>query len=99
MATFKEGIPDTPQEIPNFAQDFCLMNGGTQAGVAGLYPLDTQRCYYFFGFPIAQVRRIAPQNAACLSQNTSCKSVMLSCRLSEVPLQHPVAHCKSHKAF
>ena len=55
MATFKEGIPNCPQDIPNFAQDFCLMNGGTQAGVAGLYPLDTQRCYYFFGFPVAQV--------------------------------------------
>ncbi len=55
MATFKEGIPNCPQDIPNFAQDFCLVNGGTQAGVAGLYPLDTQRCYYFFGFPVAQV--------------------------------------------
>ena len=55
MATFKDGIPNAPQDIPNFAQDFCLMNGGTQAGVAGLYPLDTQRCYYFFGFPVEQV--------------------------------------------
>ena len=46
MAAFKDGIPNSGQAIPNYAQDFCLMNGGSQAGVVGMYPLDEQRCYY-----------------------------------------------------
>ena len=63
MAAFKDGIPNSGQAIPNYAQDFCLMNGGSQAGVVGMYPLDEQRCYYFFAFPISQVCCVAPKRA------------------------------------
>ena len=51
MATFKEGIPD-------FKQDFCMMNGGQQSQIVGLYPLDKHRCYYFCGFAASKVRRL-----------------------------------------
>ena len=59
MATFKEGIPD-------FKQDFCMMNGGQQSQIVGLYPLDKHRCYYFCGFAASKVRRLpmAPKHFA-----------------------------------
>ncbi|CAK0782391.1 hypothetical protein CVIRNUC_005666 [Coccomyxa viridis] len=47
MACFEDGIP-------NFKPDFNLMYGGQQGGIAGYYPLDTHRCYYFLGFQASQ---------------------------------------------
>ncbi len=48
MACFEDGIQ-------NFKPDFNLMYGGQQGGIAGYYPLDTHRCYYFLGFQASQV--------------------------------------------
>ena len=46
MATWEEGIPD-------FAPEFCIMQGDN--AVVGLYPLNPENRYYFYGFEISQV--------------------------------------------
>lgn len=76
------------------------MSGGSQAGVAGLYPLDTQRCYYFFGFPISQVCQTA-WNVLHAIPNHLCKQVSPVCGPADGicaacfnPLQEQAGLCK-----
>lgn len=53
MATFEEGIPE-------FSQEFRIIQGGTEGTIVGLYPLDSRRCYFFHGFSVSQARGTAP---------------------------------------
>ena len=57
------------------------MNGGTQAGVAGLYPLDTQQCYYFFGFPVEQVNFAKCRNSLYTLPTPFSRHLFLSLKL------------------
>ena len=59
MATYTNGIP-------NFAPDFRLIYAGPKGGVAGLYPLDAHRCYYFLGFAASEVGSHPLKDYTCI---------------------------------
>ncbi|BDA51157.1 FAD-dependent urate hydroxylase [Coccomyxa sp. Obi] len=82
MATFEEGIPE-------FSQEFRIIQGGTEGTIVGLYPLDSKRCYYFHGFLASQDEATALKKAGDMKEDLARRLKGYPCNFDEIVARTP----------